>query len=58
METATLTFRRGDEVAHVVHDGKNVRIYYADGCKSADKLIAAIAQLEGQGFEIVTDIFN
>lgn len=57
METEILQFRRNSEVAHVVWDGLRVRIYREGECLAAPTLPNAIAYLEGQGFQIVTDFF-
>lgn len=57
METETLRLRRRDEAAHIVTDGRSVRIYRECGCYTAATLTRAIAYLEGQGFQIVTDFF-
>lgn len=58
MKTETQRFRRRDEAAHIVTDGRSVRIYRECGCYTAATLFRAIAYLEGQGFRIVTDYFG
>lgn len=57
--TETLTFANGDgELAFIVTNGEKVRVYNTAACDSYDNLARAIAHLETEGFQILTDVFN
>lgn len=50
-----LAFRRGLQQATIVTDGQHTRSFTVRDCKSHTDLKAAIAYLEAQGYNIITD---
>ena len=47
-----MEFARGDELAMIVTDGRNVRTYQVHCCKAHLSLYQAIGYLEANGYEI------
>lgn len=57
IKTETLTFARRAEAAHIVTDGRQVRVYRDSECRAFDTLHHAIAYLAKLDFKIVPDEF-
>lgn len=57
IKTETLTFARRAQAAHIVTDGRQVRVYRENECRPFDTLHHAIAYLERLDFKIVPDEF-
>lgn len=57
METYTIMFCRGDEVASVVTNGQHAAAYTMGGVTHHETTQRAMAHLEAQGYDILMDAY-